>query len=211
MKQTRGGTVGAIMAIALGAFLVVTGPPLAAPAHAHQMDSSVDIDSDGDGSALSDSLPNIVIDSTNDAAHARVAGGDLVATIDGVSVTVPSDPGEPVTLETGDGSVLTMGLPASEAPISTQIDPGSGTVLHDQGDGSLTVPVIHDDGTLQVFSVIEQDDAPHSFTYSVGSTSGVILVLRADGGVLVQSSKGEELAVVAPPWAVDANGSRVPT
>ncbi|MFC9918894.1 hypothetical protein [Agromyces binzhouensis] len=76
-----------------------------------------------------------------------------------VSVVVPIDPSDGIVVEDGDGVSLAVGLPnAGNAGHAEAVSPG--IVAYDNGDASTTVPVIKEDGSVQIITVIDSADAP---------------------------------------------------
>lgn len=67
------------------------------------------------------------------------------------------------------------------------------------------------EGGTQIVSVIADSSAPTGYDYSFDGTAAGQLELTEDGGVTLKDSDGAQLANVAAPWAVDANGASVPT
>ncbi|CAN5162018.1 hypothetical protein BH11ACT5_BH11ACT5_11550 [soil metagenome] len=163
---------------------------------------------DPDASLLSSPVIAEILD---DAAVGVEEGDSVVTSIDGGTVTLPIDSGEPLTLVPAEGPTLSIALPQSTGVEGSESTPEGGAVVHDLNDGSVILPVVKDDGTVQILSVVDSADAPHTFSYVVDAAGGVALAPQPDGGAVVLGADGEELASIAAPWAVDNSGASVPT
>lgn len=64
---------------------------------------------------------------------------------------------------------------------------------------------------MQVFTVLHGPLAPASFTYDLDLPPGTALVASPDGGANVVDGHGATVGSIAPAWAVDARGHRLPT
>lgn len=145
-----------------------------------------------------------------DTAPGAIVGDDLVARVGGVTAVVPTDIVDPVTLTTASGTTVSITLP-SDGEATAGGREGAGAISHDLDDGSRIVPALRSNGVLQVLSVLENADAPTSYTYTVGAGAESSLVLSIDGGVRLLDAAGGDVADVAPPWAVDSVGKTIPT
>ncbi len=140
------------------------------------------------------------------------SAGDFVASSENadVAVTLPGDPTDGVDIATSTGVEVTLELPfASTATNATRTD--DATVVYDNNNGSSTVPVVHDDGSVAVNTVINDADAPTSYNYEINVGAASRLELAEDGGVVIFDGEGNVVGGVAAPWAKDANGQAVPT
>lgn len=86
-----------------------------------------------------------------------------------------------------------------------------GAVAHDNGDGSTTVPIPKADGSVQILSVIEGDEAPSAYRYGLELPAGVTVQRSEDGAIAIVSERGTLVVGISAPWAVDADGTAVPT
>ncbi|WP_217180719.1 hypothetical protein [Streptomyces sp. AC495_CC817] len=178
---------------ALAVALVLTG--VAGPASAD----------DGEV-APADLVEEILLDAADPVS---TDGERLVAEVGDVTAVVPEELSDPLTVQAADGARVEVTLPQSESV--TQAGAGEAAVTHELDDGSVLVPVVRSNGVLQVLSVLTDEAAPASFTYGVTVESGGSLALLPDGGVSVLSAEGDAAAIVAPPWAKDAEGRDIPT
>ena len=176
----------------------------AAPALADTGDQSVvDI-------ALDQASVTVFVDEGADVAVDTGAPIVIDAIVDGVQISIPSNPEAPITVAADGGAALEITLPES-ARATTAEPVGGSSVGFDNGDGSATVPVIHDDGTLQVLSVLTDPAAPTEFTYSFESGVGTTVSATPDGGFAIFNAASEEVATAPAPWATDASGNSIPT
>lgn len=152
----------------------------------------------------------LVEEALHDAAPPITTAGDrVVAEVEDVRAVIPEAVSDPLTIQTSDGARIALALPAGDAV--TTVDQGEAAVTHERADGSLLVPIFRTSGVLQVLSVMTDETSPTSFTYDVTLDSGGSLVPQHDGGVSLVDGLGEEIAMIAPPWAKDAEGRDVPT
>ncbi|MFE7843671.1 DUF2599 domain-containing protein [Microbacterium sp. NPDC057407] len=138
---------------------------------------------------------------------------DLEADSTAVSVTVPVDPADGITLDSGaaGGGVVGLGLPNAESA-ATATKEGNGVVSYDNGDGSTTVPVVKEDGSVQVATTIDGPDAPTRYDYPLTLPDGATAELDPEtGAVSFIGTDGAWLGGVAPAWANDADGTAIPT
>ncbi|MDN4598799.1 hypothetical protein [Leifsonia virtsii] len=135
------------------------------------------------------------------------------STADGVKVKVPVDAAAGVQATLPGGSV-SMGLPFAEQATDATASPVPGVVVYDNKNGSSTVPVVRADGTVQISTVIENAKAPKRYDYPVTVPEGQSLQLAPDGSAFVGRVDGQSStvsAVIAAPWAKDAEGNAVAT
>ena len=108
------------------------------------------------------------------------------------------------------GTSVHVGLPyadgASEASSVSQ-----GVVSYDNKNGSSTIPVAKNDGSLQMVTKIDNRDAPTEYKYVMGVPQGTKLVHQKDGSVLILDNNGKMVSAMSKPWAVDAQGTPVNT
>lgn len=136
-------------------------------------------------------------------------GGESTKSIEGLAVGVSAEATDGVSVSTGEG-VATIGLPfATEAGRGSSTDPG--TVTYDNRNATSSVVLVHDTGTVQVATVIENADAPTRYDYPISLPEASSLVLLEGGAAVVDDSTGETLGSFAAPWAKDAAGRDVPT
>lgn len=86
-----------------------------------------------------------------------------------------------------------------------------GIASYDNKNGSSTIPVAKNDGSLQMVTKIDNRDAPTEYKYVMGVPQGAKLVHQEDGSVLILDGGGKMISAVSKPWAVDAQGTSVDT
>lgn len=168
----------------------------------------------GGGGAASADVPEesaaLVEEALHDAAEPIASPDDrIVAEVADVRAVIPETVDDPLTIQAAEGAQVALTLPAGDAV--TTVDHGEAAVTHERADGSHLVPVFRNNGVLQVLSVLTDETSPTSFTYGVTVDSGGALVPQSDGGVSLIDGLGEEIAMIAPPWAKDAEGRDIPT
>jgi hypothetical protein len=139
------------------------------------------------------------------ASTVRAGNSDFSARADGGLVTIPRDPSDPATVESGDVSIA-VDLPTGD-PAATRV--GS-TVVYDSDAGSSAVAVQAIPDGLRALVTIDDSSAPHDFPFPL---SGDVARVdgEADGGLTLYDASGSVIGSVDAPWATDANGSPVPT
>jgi hypothetical protein len=131
--------------------------------------------------------------------------------LDGTDVVVPTDPSDPLTLDSSTlGTSVEVTLPFAEQADAAEVE-SPGIVSYDNGNGTTTVPVVKEDGALQITTVIADRDAPSRFDYVVSLDEGSQMVIDGEGVVQILDPAGAMTAGFAPAWAKDANGVDVPT
>ncbi len=126
------------------------------------------------------------------------------------TVTIPRDANTALEISEGSpSSDITLSLP-HEIDVDEGLLTQDGTVVFPDAGAGVDVTAQATDGSVRITTVIEDADAPHSFTYDLGLPAGATVVFK-HGGLQLLDSDGEWLGGVAPPWAVDANGIEQPT
>lgn len=130
------------------------------------------------------------------------------ATVEGTNIVVPVDASAPLTMTRGDASVG-ITLPFSEVASDAE-KLTDGVIAHDNGNGSVTVPVVKEEGVVQLSTVISDSSAPSTYEYAFSVDGGANVSLD-EGTVLVRSSAGDLVSVLTLPAAKDAAGADVPS
>lgn len=135
-------------------------------------------------------------------------GGDLIATANGSTVEIPADPSDGISLTAG-GQNIVIDLPgADESQNATVV---GDTVVYENAAPSTDVAVqATTGGGVRQLMTIAGPEAPNSFAFPVDVPDGATLALTEDGGARIVRGT-EEIAVIAPAWARDANGASVPS
>lgn len=103
---------------------------------------------------------------------------------------------------------LAMQLPFSKIASKARVV-SNGIVAFDNNNGSSSVPVVKNDGSLQVTTIIQAATAPTRFDYQF-QLDGTAKIIKYGAG-LVLFNDGKFAGAVAPAWAKDAEGKNVPT
>ncbi|WP_157509631.1 hypothetical protein [Leifsonia sp. Root4] len=125
------------------------------------------------------------------------------------SIIIPTDASENVIFSPSEGtSSIAVELPfAAEA--SDAVSTADGVVVYDNNNGSTTVPIVREDGGVQINTVINAATAPTDYSYSFVLPSSATIVSSGDALLFVDGDK--LLGGLAPAWAKDAAGRDVPT
>lgn len=110
---------------------------------------------------------------------------------------------------TNHGESLTIGLPHAGKSLTRHASDGS--MYYRNSAASSVVPVFNDDGSVQIISVSETAASPSAFEYSLQLPDGTKILAGPDGGYVFQDAAGNLTGLIYAPWAVDANGVKVPT
>lgn len=138
----------------------------------------------------------------SDDANAAMYSSDFATT------EVPRTPDVAVSLSGLDGD-LQISLPFPDQASEALTD--SGVPQFDNNNGSTTVPIVRDDGSLQILTVMDGPDAPTRFDYTISVPEGGAMTLDERGVILITDQDGDFMGAVAPAWAKDANGEPLPT
>lgn len=155
------------------------------------------------------------------AAVADAAAGDapaaaeegprgLSADLGSIDVEVPLEAESGLQVDTSDGSVVSVGVPAENGSSGVAAD---GNVVY-SGPGPDTSVVARPTAEgVQALVVIDGSDAPNTYRFPIEvDAANAELLLQPDGSVEVrQPGATEASALVMPAWAVDANGNPVAT
>ncbi len=185
----------AVAAVA-GLSLLATTPAIATPNE--QPNAAI--------SALAHASPAALSDVASSTSSGKVALRNLNAT-----ATIAATSADPITIAAPARPTISVTLPYSQndaANTSTEAGVGS----YDNGNGSSTVTVAHTDASVAFHSVIWNASAPSNYPYHLSLPTGATIVPNKSGGALsILDADGAWISGVAPAWAVDANGTAVPT
>jgi hypothetical protein len=161
-------------------------------------------------------------------------GDDLVATVDGISVAIPTTTNGEITIsappestpasfsapqfgldsDTIEAPSISLSLPLEIGSAEANVTSGGDVIYQpDEGDTDVVVQALAG-GDVRVQTVSNGPDAPTTYTYTVGA--GVVPQLLEDGSVALtvpsqNPSLSVEVGTIAAPWAYDANGTAVAT
>jgi hypothetical protein len=171
------------------------------PAYAADTDETDALEVLQDVDAQSTSVDTAVLE--NVSSVEVIEGEGASAVIAGEDIVLPSDTASPLIV--GD---LTVTLPsAGEAATAEPVT--DGIAKYESSESFATVPVIKDDGSVQVLTIIDGESSPTEYAYGFPGSSS--LVDAGGGAVLIVDAQGNYLGGVAPAWAVDATGKAVAT
>lgn len=166
-------------------------------------------DSQPDVTSTEGTLAAVAPEVLNGVAEVSVSDQAVEHVYEDVEVQVPLDPNEDISIAS-DAGEFEISLPFSEQATSVETD-SDGVIAYDNGNDSSTVAVIHDDGSLQINTIIENSDSPSSYDYEVSLPVGGAMTVGEDGTVAVTDAAGALVGGAAPAWAKDAQGNSVPT
>ena len=135
---------------------------------------------------------------------------DLSTNLGDVDVTLPATTASSLDLSSISGKSMAVTLPfASEKVKASEVS--DGIVEYDNGNGSSTVPILKDDGSVQITTIIEGPSSPTSYSYDFDLASGDRLEKQENGSIIIFDKTGKFAGGIAPAWATDANGEPVST
>ncbi len=123
---------------------------------------------------------------------------------------IPDRSSKQLVLTTRTKETISVGLPFGHQDSAGRKVYGN-AMSFDNKNGSTTVVLPKTDGSVQVATIIDGISAPTSFSYPLSLPAGGRALVSSVGLVLILDSKDQYAAAVAPPWAVDAKGVKVPT
>lgn len=162
-------------------------------------------DDESAASVVAEVAPEVLVDA--DVTSAADASALEYANPESVTAEIPVDPADPITIADG---LLSIGLPNGEAANNATSNE-DGIVEFENNDGSATVPIVKEDGSIQILTVIDNSDAPTRYDYEIGTPGESTLTVNEDGSVNVTEADGTVAATIAAPWAKDSNGESIST
>ncbi|GAA3582196.1 hypothetical protein GCM10022198_01810 [Klugiella xanthotipulae] len=186
------------VSIACATLLFLGGVTLASPAYA-------------DENNVLETLASVSPEVLDSAASVSTTPGTqnaINASLENTQITVPADAQAGVIVNSG--TTLNIGLPFARQADTATVE-RQGIVSYDNNNGSETVPVIHDDGTVQLNTIIRDPQAPKSYSYPLELPSGSSLVAHQGGAQIRDDNSGDVIGEFDAPWAFDADGQSVPT
>lgn len=185
----------------VGAALLAAG--LAVPAHAAE--------SEPDPLAAIAAAAPEVLTGVADASVDLSDKSAVEASTSEASATLPTEAADGVTLTDSGGTEITVGLP-NATNAESAIAEADGIVSYDNNDGSTTVPVLKEDASVQITTVIDGANAPTRYAYPLQVPADATVTLDpTSGAVVIADAEGKFLAGVASAWAKDANGTDIAT
>ena len=133
-----------------------------------------------------------------------------VVTNETVTLEVPRESSDGVTLTNAEGGTFTISIPNSQEAGKAVVS-ADGMVTYPGAEASATTVIPLEYG-VQMLTTLASADAPTRYDYGVTLEDGQhIVVDAASGGASIVNVDGSNAVEVAPAWAVDANGVNVPT
>jgi Protein of unknown function (DUF2599) len=125
-------------------------------------------------------------------------------------VDVPRTVSDALTVSLGSNKTLKLDLPSvAKSGLARLV--ADGIVAFDNGNSSVTAPIVKADGSLQLTTILLDRNAPNVFAYPFTLPSGCKLQLEKEGGVSILDQSGNWVAGIAPAWARDATGRNLNT
>lgn len=164
-----------------------------------------------DADAVAQSVDDVAPDTPGDAVTPLADDGTTLTGDSGTTaVEVPKDDGGSVSLSSADDpDKVSVGLPGGDG--SDAVVASDGTVTYQDSLPSTDVAVQPLEDSVRLSTVIQDGDAPTTFTYPVDLPDGATMAVQDDGSVVITKSDGSLGGGFAAPWAKDANGVDVPT
>lgn len=164
--------------------------------------------SPADVAAVVNAVPGVSLTTTRSVTE--TTAGLLAEPTSSETVEVPSRPEDGIRLESETGPGITIALPGARRA-EAGVTVGATTVY--QGAAPATDLAVQPtvDGGARALMVIDGQDAPTRFSFRVGIDGGGTLQPTDDGGIDVIDAQGFAIGRIDPPWAVDAEGRRLPT
>lgn len=189
--------IAASASFALAAFV-------AAPASADEAISTDSLQVLQRADSLTPRESELVLD--NNSTLAEVDGESLSVLDAEGQVDVPLDTAEPIVISDSGRSQIEISRPGDA--ISTEIAPG--VLAAQSGDSSTSVTALKDDGSVQMATILESEQAPSVYSYDFSLPTGATIG-DFHGGVIIRDSDGNLLGGFPEAWAKDANGKSVRT
>jgi len=161
---------------------------------------------DAEAVAALETVERILGNQTAVGAVGHDADSAAIVIEDGVTIDVPVDPSDGISVDSAAGT----------AAVFTPTDSSLGDFVADgavavaAGDGYAAVAQPLEDGDFRLAVVLEDASAPTQLSYNVALDPGVLPVQRLDGGFDFVDANGQMVGGIGAPWAVDAAGSFVP-
>ena len=188
------------------------GLPVAAAAQSQGRRQHTNRDHRVTRSEVRDSLQETreILDSSDQVVSSQDKDSVAIARTNGSEVDIPKDAKKGVTFGAESGPKLDIELPnADQSSEGAQV--ASGVVAYEANNGSANAVQATEDGGVRMLTIIDNPDAPTTYDYKVTVPSGGHIELTLDGGAIVLDNTDQLLAVVATPWAKDADEKEVKT
>lgn len=180
------------------------------PAHAEEAPNEL-MEALAEVSESSEGTPADVLGGVADVDTTAVGESAIDERVGATMVSIPTDPRDDLALTLDHvGIDISVGLPFAEQASAARVE-RDGIVSYDNRNGSTTVPVVKDDGSVQITTVIESALAPTRYEYTIALPDGGYLEQLDQGMIIIRDETGGFQGGVLPPWAKDARGDDVAT
>lgn len=126
------------------------------------------------------------------------------------AVNFPVDPKNGIAITSKGMRSLKVSLPfAGLSEDASQVSPG--VVSYDNKNGSITAPILKQNGSLQIVTILKDSSAPQRYEYALSMLPGERLEKQQSGAVVMKAADGQIVGEIAAPWAKDATGAGVST
>ncbi len=158
--------------------------------------------------SLIQSATDVVID----GADVTVAKNQQIAveTTNGTDLRFPATASDQIHVRPSGGEAFSLTIPG-DAPAHVVSIGGSSAVVYPGADGSSSTAIANTHGAVQVLTTLADPSSPSTSSYEFATPEGTELRLDSDTGAVVALNAGRVVFGIAPPWAVDAAGTQVPT
>lgn len=151
-----------------------------------------------------------------DVVQPDLIAKDKIVSLNDVADTItPVDPSDPIVLRTKDEetqkvqSNIGIGLPELEDTQTAKIA-DDGTIVYASGqDTNIGVQPL--ENGLRILTVLENKNAPETFTYDLTIEEDQSIEIQPDGSVFILGPDDIPTNMVHTPWAYDVTGKSVPT
>lgn len=127
-----------------------------------------------------------------------------------VDVTIPRTPNNSIKISARGGDTVGIKLPYADR--SGSVEPVSqGAVAYPNAGGFTTAPIVKNDGSVQIATIVGSSEAPEVYSYALNIPDSAVVDLTEDGGVTITGADGSFIGGIAPPWARDNKGTPVET
>jgi hypothetical protein len=141
------------------------------------------------------------------------AGGNEELTVDttaGTVVRLPASGAGEVDIRSSTGESFSFTIPGESSAQVTSIG-DSNAVVYPSPEGASSTVIASSNGAVQVLTTLPDSSSPSAFSYEFGAPEGTKLQLDPETGAVIALNAGTLVFAIAPPWAVDAVGTHVPT
>ncbi len=193
------------LAITIAVILAFT---VGSPVRAEDLDSSTTVKSLADVTSRSKVAARSVLSNLGKTEVSGSGSFRLTARNMGVSISLPNRSSDSIRVQSGKGDVFGVALPfAGIDAIAMPLK--AGLIAYSNRNSTVTVPIIKDDGSLQLTTVLNALAAPETFEYQFTLPLGSKILPMGEGLAFMNGNRF--IGGLSEPWAEDAQGRDVPT